>query len=215
MRTVVAFAKTAATLLALAGLTACGKQGSVTLVAKNSDPAFSKPVIDTLKVSGPSTTSGSPAPFSTSPFKICIKKVSLEDESGEDRGNGSSEGETEEEENEIEFSVGEVDLSTLGSSDVTLGTIPDAPVGFKISKVKIKIKKFGTCEHSIEYETKTTNADVEFRFRFNPAVELNSGDTLDLYFSQIASVISGTDEIDNGSFRSAIQQVQATARKRD
>ena len=193
-----------ASALALLPLTACGKSGSVTLVAKNSDPVFSKAALVE-----------SPGISSTSPFKICIKKVSLEDEAGEDHGNGSSDGETDEEKNEIEFSVGEVDLSTLGSGDVTLGTIPDAPVGFKISKVKIKIKKFGSCTHSIEYGAKTTNADVEFRFRFSPAVELLSGDTLDLYFSQIASVISSTDDIDHGNFRSAIQQVQATARRRD
>ena len=193
--------------LAFLSLTACGKSGPVTLVAKNSDTSLAS-----------KTLSDSTIQSLTDPtFKVCIKKVTLEDESGEAQGNDSSEGESEEEKNEIEFSVGEVDLTSIATSDVTLGTIADAPVGFKISKVKIKLKKFGSCSHSVQYDTASTDSDVEFRWTFSPAVELNSGDTLDLLLSDIASTIQTAASAHSGNsglFRAAINLAQGHGKRR-
>jgi len=181
-------------------LSACGEttSNSVTLVAKNSDASLLSKLQPAVSTS------------TTTSFKICVKKVSLEDDLGEDHGNGSSSDDS----NEIEFSLGEVDLSTIATSAITLGTIPNAPVGFKLNKVKIKLKKFGSCAHSIEYGTQTTDEDVEFRWTLSPAVTLSAGDTLDLYFSDLVQAISSAQDIDTAGFRTTIATTSASARRR-
>ena len=110
----------------------CGKgTGSLTFVAANS-------------ASAPGLMALSPSTLAIAKFDVCIKKIKLEDESGEaQRG--------ESEEDEIEFKPGLVDLSNLASAEATIGSLERAPVGFKISKIKIKVRKdtslcgAGTC----------------------------------------------------------------------
>lgn len=183
--------------VALIALVSCGsdsKTGSLNLVAKNAETS-----------SLLSQTADAPTTF-----KICVKSVKIESESSESEPSEND----DEEKNEISFSLGEVDLTSIESSEISLGAIPNAPIDFKASQLKIRVKKFGNCDHSIEYGEKNTDATVVFRWKFDPAIDIASGDTLDLFLSEIIDKIKSTDSTNAGSFRAALQQVQAKGRRR-
>lgn len=142
---------------------------------------------------------------------MCIKSVKLESESNEST---ASDNEESEERDEIAFSVGEVDLTNMATQSISFGALSGAPVDFKIKQLKVRLKKFGTCAHSIEYGSKNSDATIVFRWKFNPAIEITNDDTLDLFLSDIVTAIQNADQNNPGSFRAALQQVQAKARRR-
>jgi len=183
-------------------LTSCGLgSGTLNFTATSASSRTAKGELSAPSVSALAVTT----------FKVCIKKVELEDESGEaQRQEGS-------ETDEIEFKPGLVDLSTIATSEVTIGSLDNAPTGFKISKIKIKVKKdtslCGASSHAIEINNGSsynTDDEIEFRWKFSPAVELAGGDTVQLAFSEfvtaLASVSSGS------AFATAIPGAEGTAR---
>lgn len=185
-------------------LSSCGKgQGTIHFVATGSASRTAK--------SGPAAESAAALSGITS-FKVCIKKVELEDESGEAQHQEGSE------ENEIEFKPGLVDLTSVASSDVTIGALDNAPVGFKISKIKIKVRQdtslCGAGTHAMEIvnggSTVTTDNEIEFKWKFNPAVDLEGGDTINLAFNEFVALLPTITS--SGHFASVIPAAEGTAR---
>lgn len=184
------------------GLFSCGKgTGTLTFVASNtaSSPSFLKGL----------ATGESPSISSITEFKVCIKKVKLENEDGEaERG--------ESEEDEIEFKPGLVDLSNVTSAEATIGSLENAPVGFKISKIKIKVRKDSSLcgqNYSIKINNGTayeTDDEIEFKWKFNPPVELAGGDTLQLAFNEFVTALQSISS--NTGFATAIPNAEGTAR---
>jgi hypothetical protein len=190
-------------VLAAAFLASCGKgTGTVSFVGSLSSSSPG------LLAKGSLTQS--PAALALTTFKVCIKKIKLEDESGEaQRG--------ESEEDEIEFKPGLVDLSSLSTAEATIGTLENAPVGFKISKIKIKVRKdeslCGSGTHAIEINNGsnyTTDDEIEFKWKFNPAVELEGSDTVQLAFSEFVTALTSISS--NSDFSTAIPNAEGTAR---
>jgi len=199
---------TSAAILALSvALTGCGKDyGSLTLSAV--DSASSPSLLSALN---PFASSALAFP-TVNEFTVCIKKIKLEDETGEAQSGDDSE------ESEIEFKPGLIDLASL-STEKTLGSLANAPVGFKISKVKIKVRQdkslCGESSHAITWKqdggtTYSTDDEIEFKWVFNPAVDLAGGDTVQLTFNEFKTALTNLNS--GNGFSTAITGATGTAR---
>lgn len=114
-------------------------------------------------------------------FKICVRKVKLENEDGKT--------EQKDDQDEIEFKPGLIDL-TAGTAK-SWGTM-NVPVGFKLKKIKIKVKKdkdLCGVDYSIKFNSATTDQDVEFKWKFEPAIDLDAGNKLSLALATVVSAL--------------------------
>ena len=150
------------------------------------------------------------APSTTvSAFKICVKRVKLEDADGKTVKKDNETGDAgEKDADDIRFAPGMIDVSAGTAIDWGKANIP---VGFKLSKLKIKVKKDNTlCPgmsgHSIIFNSQSTDEDVEFRFKFNPALDLNS-DTgaLAISLNTVVGAIRAAADSNPSNFGQAIK----------
>lgn len=196
-----------AAITASVALTGCGKNyGPLTFTAVNSSSS------PTLLSSLNPFASSSPAIAAISEFKVCIKKVQLEDETGEAQTGEDSE------EKEIEFKPGLINLTSL-TTETTIGTLTNAPVDFKISKIKIRVRRdeslCGDGTHSISWKedsgaTHTSDDEIEFKWNFNPAVALSGGETVQLTFAEFTAALAGVSS--GNDFNTRISGATGTAR---
>lgn len=123
-------------------------------------------------------------------FQFCITKIQLTAEGGtavEDESGATS----------IEAILGLVDVSDP-SVPVDWGTLADVPVGFGLSELMVEVHKDAeNCDgagFSLSYNGTALNQDIEFKFIFDPAVALDSGDTLALSMLNIQTAIQEADD---------------------
>ncbi|MBI3534146.1 MAG: hypothetical protein HY072_01490 [Deltaproteobacteria bacterium] len=128
---------------------------------------------------------------SVTEFKFCVKRIKLEDEDGNaKKKDGETGDDGEKDPEDIRFSPGLIDLSAGIVQD--WGTV-NIPIGFKLKKIKIKVKQDKTLcgvNYSVKFNTQEANEDIEFKWKFNPALDLtNAVSALKLSFSTIISTL--------------------------
>lgn len=140
-------------------------------------------------------------------FKICVKKVKLENEDG-----GV---EKKDDQEEIEFKPGLIDLSSGAAKSWGAMNIP---VGFKLKKIKIKVQKdkdLCGVDYSIKFNDQTTTEDVEFKWKFEPAIELEAGNALTLAISSVVSALrSAGDAGTLANVKSHIESIEESGSKK-
>jgi len=112
-------------------------------------------------------------------FKFCITKVSLKDDSGSEVNGGS-----------LDLNLGLVDVSD--STAAKSWGEADIPVGYSLSEMNIEVHKDSELcgvDYSLRYNNVTIEADLEFKFKFDPAIVLSGGDQVLLNLSAVASAI--------------------------
>ena len=194
-------------LLSLAVVfSSCGKSGTISVKS----PAYAAALTDMSS----GFESAASYLLSTPPatFKFCVKKVRLEDENGEEQ-----EGDGEGDKKDIEFGLGLIDVSAGVAKD--WGSVANVPVNFKLSKIKIKVKKDDTqCAalngKSLVYESYSTPEDIEFRWKFNPAVELQDGSVINVSMNSIIKALGDAgSNLSNGNIKSYIENIEGAATK--
>lgn len=168
---------------------------------------------------------------------ICVKRVRLD---GDDDQAVKKAGETgdsgEQDPDDITFKPGLVKLisggAAISSTDFKWGTA-SIPVGFKLKRIRMKIKKDATlCADSTFdpngdssiYGIRTgnqifsTNSDVEFKFRFNPSIDIADGSavrlTLDTFVTAIKNAAQVSD-ITGNSLKSLIEGGEGSCDKKN
>ncbi|MBC7691569.1 MAG: hypothetical protein H7222_07350 [Methylotenera sp.] len=178
-------------------LSACGKgDGSVTV------QSAAYPTSGAASVQSNSRDAATVTPTATvTDFKLCIKTIKLEDEDGK--------AQKEEDQEEIVFSPGLIDVTA--GIEKAWGNVK-VPVGFKLSRIRIKVKKDqALCgvSYSLSFNGQTTPEDIEFRFKFDPAVDFEDGNTLNLSLNTVVSKLrQAIDSAPGGSISSLKSQIE-------
>jgi hypothetical protein len=144
-----------------------------------------------------------------SDFKVCVSRIRLIGEDGNDvkpvdddtkaDDSSSSSSSPSSSANEIRFSPGLIDLSSGKAVDWGKAEIP---TGFKIAGLRIKVHKdkdLCGVDYSLKFNELTTPQDVEFKWKFDPAVEF-TGTTEKLEVS-LAEVITSLGTADLSSLK--------------
>jgi hypothetical protein len=169
----------------MAALTGCGRgSGNVEI----GTDAFSPNGGGASNMEMIALPSGSMAPSTpVTDFKVCIRGVRLENEndeveSGDDEENSDENG-------MIQLSPGLVDLTSGIPQSWGEAKIP---TGFKLKRIKVKIQKHvQTCgvDYSVKFNNETINRDIEFRFRFDPPVEIEENDRINLSLAAVVTAL--------------------------
>lgn len=164
-------------LSSLALLSACGKSSGSTGVSFTAS-AYTDGGREFAPMPFPVTLFPSRAP---SDFKFCSTKLKLKDSSGAAVGGADS----------LEIVMGLVDVGT-GAADKTLATVA-IPVDFSLGKMEVELhrdpQKCSSADYSVRYNGQQLTKDLEFKFKFDPAVTVKQGDTLKLAFTTITSAL--------------------------
>ncbi len=157
-------------------ITGCGSNQSTGAITIRSAPVSTQALASTATAAASATD-----------FKVCVRRIRLENDSDEPETNDQDAG--ADESGYVEFSPGLLDLTDGQSKDWGQARVP---VGFKLRRIKIKVQKHEQLcgvDYSLKYGTATANRDLEFRWRFNPEVELKDGSTVTLALEQALAAI--------------------------
>lgn len=152
----------------------------------------------------------------TSSFKFCVKRVRLEQEDGsavtEDKSGGTSGDDSE----YIQFTPGLITVAD--NQEVNWGTMT-IPTGFKLKRIKIKLQKSpdncSGANYSVEYNGVTSTEDIEFRFRFEPALELDDATgALQLSLADVVSALRNAASIDASKLKQYIDAAEGSASRK-
>ncbi len=150
-----------------------------------------------------------------SDFKFCVKRVKLENEDGSAQKKEGEKGDGGEADvDDIKFAPG---LISVGSGTAVDWGAVNIPVGFKLRKIKVKVKKdsdlcgvnysvkftsgSGSCTSGCE-----TDQDVEFKWKFEPALDLDSGTrALELSLSTVVTALRAWADSPTGSLKDKIE----------
>jgi hypothetical protein len=180
-------------------LTGCG--GSISLKST----AFPTTGATGLRVSLPNLAVSTPT-ANVETFKICITSIRLVNDSEETQGKDGSD--------DIEFKPGLIDLSDGQEKD--WGSV-STPVGFKLKRLRVKVHHdpdLCGVDPSIQFNTATTQQDVELKFRFDPAIDLAEDDTLALNINALVQNLR--EAVDAGtisSLKDRIEEVESSGTK--
>ena len=143
----------------------------------------------TIKSAAYTTTDVSINTTPVADFKFCITKIQLKNSEGSyviEEGGSES----------IEAILGLIDVSTP-SSAVTWGTIT-IPTGFTLGEMSLEVhtdaENCSGAEYSVSFNGTTITKDLEFKFTFNPAVEIVGNETLVLAIDQITAAFIAASE---------------------
>jgi hypothetical protein len=189
-------------------LTACGKTGTVSIKSESYATSGASSLMadrDSLALVTPSTN--------VSDFKICVKRIRLQDEDGEAVSKDGETGENGEKDvDDIRFSPGLIDLTDGLPED--WGKV-EVPVGFKLSRLTVKVKKDeSVCgvNYSVKFNSASSPQDIEFKFKFDPAVELSDGSTLNVSMAKVVEQLRlAVDSGDIASMKERIEAVEGAA----
>lgn len=116
-----------------------------------------------------------------SDFKFCSTKLKLKNSAGSAVGGADS----------LEIVMGLIDVGS-GAAEKTLGTVA-IPVDFSLGKLELELHKdkdkCSEAEYSVLYNGQEISKDLEFKFKFDPPVTVNQGDTLKLVFTAITTAM--------------------------
>jgi hypothetical protein len=154
--------------------------------------------IETASVS-PSTT--------VTHFSFCLERVRLYDDSGNTHGE-------DEGKDYVEFKPGLIDVSD--GLEKEWGSVP-VPTGFRLKSLRAKVhqdRDLCGVDHSVKFNDLTTQQDLEFKFDFDPAVELAKDDVLKLTLNQvIADLRTAASGGGISSLKDRIEAVTGTGSK--
>jgi hypothetical protein len=147
-------------------------------------------------------------------FKFCVSRVRLETEEEKNASDASS---TEEDDNDgkaIEFNPGLIDLSSGAAADWGQLVIPEKA---KVVRIKIKVKKnealCGT-NYSLIYNGLSTPRDIEFRWKFDPAIDVDgTTSALRLSFQEIVAALQTSAMSDELQLKDRTEAVEGSALK--
>lgn len=187
-------------------LTGCGSgKGDVTIRSAALNGALAR--INPLALIGPDT--GAAAVVTPTVFKFCVTKVKFENEDGEvEQKDGAD---------EVEFAPGVIDMTQSAASALNWGTISNAPVGFKLSKLNVEVHKDAQLcptmtNYSLMFDANTgavnTSLDFEFKFRFNPPIQLDSGDAVSLSFATMVQKMADAAASGESALKAAAEGME-------
>ncbi len=205
--------------------TACGKQQTADVSISSAPVSFTgatslmsvDPVSNALSFVGAPSASV----VSATDFSFCVKRVKLEGEDGQPVKKDGETGESgEKDADDISFTPGLITITD--NTTVDWGKM-NIPVNFKLKKIKIKVKKAPSlcngATYSVKFNGFETPEDIEFKWKFEPALELDSA-TGALQLS-LASVVNAlrTALTDSASFNGAdlkshIEAIEESAEKK-
>lgn len=188
----------------LCGITACVAVALVGCGSGNGDVTISSGAFgQSAALMGKSVSAVTAAAASITEFKFCVNTVRLENESGDaEKVNGNS---------DIVFHPGLIDISS--GQQKNWGTVSVA-TGVKISRLKIKVHKDKSLcgvDYSIRVNGNETDQDVEFKWKFNPAVELSGGQTVELGMTDVVTALSAGDL---ASLKPIVEGVEGVAQQK-
>lgn len=193
MRLIVAFSFMLIALL----FSGCGKNtGNASL----SSSGFNTSGLAEVVESDSSSLAANPS-TAVAEFKICVRRIRLENEDDQAEKSGDDDSDF------IEFSPGLVDLSNgepKGWGDAKI------PTGFKLKRIKVKVQKHAqTCgvDYSIKFNSETATRDVEFRFRFDPPIELEGDEKIKLSMAKVVAALRRAG--DAGSLNRMHEHIEA------
>lgn len=137
-------------------------------------------------------------------FKICVKRLKLEDESDQPHTEDGDDDAAQAEEREAEAN-GEL-VFTPGLIDVSNGQKKDwgqlnIPVGYNLKSLKVKIAKdkdICGVDYSVSFNGQTSPEDIEFKWKFNPPVALDaSTSVLVLSFDSVVTALRAAADSGN------------------
>lgn len=134
-------------------------------------------------------------------FKFCVTKLKLEQEDGASGG-------------EVEFKPGLIDVSSGEAK--TWGTAA-LPTTLKLKRIKVEVHKdqelCSGASYSVKFNSVTTSKDVEFVFKFEPAIEVKAGGTVNLALTTIATTLreaADANQLNDESLKEFIEGVEGT-----
>ncbi|MCM2276449.1 MAG: hypothetical protein NDJ89_00040 [Oligoflexia bacterium] len=197
--------------------TGCGK--STADIAISSDPvAFTgaagriDPGSSLMSLAG----IGSSALTDTTDFSFCVRRVKLE---GEDDQPVKKDDETgmngEKDPDDISFAPG---LITIEPNVAVNWGVANIPVGFKLKRIKIKVHKdqdLCGVNYSVKYNGVSQTEDIEFKFRFEPALDLDSDTSaIAVSLDSVVTALRNAGEVGVNQIKSIIEGAEGSARQK-
>lgn len=118
---------------------------------------------------------------SVTDFKFCLKALKLEADDGkyaDKDGSGS-----------VEFKVGLLDVS---NGQEKVWATSNLPTGFRLRRIKAEVHKdFDVCNvnYSVKFNGFESQNDVEFKFKFEPPVDVTLGTSLRVALSSFVAAL--------------------------
>lgn len=141
-------------------------------------------------------------------FKICVRELKLEKSEGgyaDKDGSGS-----------LEYKVGLVDVSN-GAEKTWMTS--DFPVGFTLQRIKVVVHKDESLcgvGYSMKFNGFQSNSDVEFKFKFEPAIAISAGATIKVALSNVVSALRTAADnslLTDGNLKDYVEGVEGTGKK--
>ena len=205
--------------LMLLTLTACGTRvgtgltGSVTLKSEafNTTGLAALPPMGLIPAYIQDLALGMPARF-TAPdvtdFKICIRELKLEKSDGgyaDTDGSGS-----------FEYKIGLVDVSNGAEKTWMTSAFP---VGFTLQRIKVVVHKDESLcgvNYSLKFNSFQSNSDVEFKFKFEPAIAVATGSIIKVALSTVVSTLraaANASSLNDQNIKDFIEGVEGTGKE--
>lgn len=152
-------------------------------------------------------------------LSFCVKRVRLEGEDDEAVVKDDDDQESEES-GYIQFTPGLITIT--GGAAVNWGTA-NLPVDFKLKRIKVKVQKSSQNCSGAEYSVKVGlggndilhTEDIEFRWRFNPALELDSATgAIELSLDSIVTALRNAAVTDASHIKQAIENTEGSGKKK-
>lgn len=154
-------------------------------------------------------------------FSLCVSRIRLinedgESEVGDSTANSDGHEHEHEESDEIRFEPGLIDLSS--GEEKEWDTV-ELPTGFKLEKLRVKVKKdkdlCGDVDYSVKFNDVEHTEAIEFKWEFDPAIELDdTTEKLTLSFGEVVSAIRTAIESDptSNALKAAIEEVSGSGK---
>lgn len=201
---------TLAALGGLALLSACSSGRQVTIASS----AF-----NTTGSTGTEDSARAAAPADVTDFKFCVTRVRIDndddsarlaaqaDESSDDNSDSS-----DDDSQDVRFAPGLIDATNGEAKEWGKITIPE---GYKVKGIRVKVHRdtqLCGVDYSVKFNDATTPQDVEFKWSFNPPLEID-GATQQLELSLKEVVAHLREAASSGSLASLkdrIEEVEST-----
>lgn len=146
------------------------------------------------------------AATNVSSMKFCVKKIQLIDENDSVRRKNDDE--------EIDFMPGLIDVS---NGREALWGYAEVPVDFNLKKIWIHIRKdelLCNVDYAFKFNDFTSDNNIVLKWKYNPAIELNSGDTITLDLSAVVGNLrtsADSGSLSSNTLKEAAQGAEGSA----
>ncbi|MCM2323376.1 MAG: hypothetical protein NDJ90_08955 [Oligoflexia bacterium] len=149
-------------------------------------------------------------------FKLCVRRIKLFDEDGKAVKKDDETGlNGEKDPDDISFAPGLINIQNGVAQDWGVANVP---AGFQLTKMTVKVHRDeGLCgvPYSVKFNDVTQTEDVEFKFRFSPAIDLDD-DTgaIALSLDAVVSALRNAASLGENNMKSYIEGVEGSAYRR-